>query len=173
MPKDEPAAPRIWAPWRAAYLKGDAPKVEGCLFCGAAALPEAGRRDGLVLDVGEDSLTMLNRYPYSGGHLMVAPRRHAASLEELTDAEHDGLFRAVRRALVALKETVRPEGVNVGINLGRAAGAGIAAHLHVHLVPRWVGDVNFMTAVAEARVISEALLASYDALSPRFTAGAP
>lgn len=159
---------QLWAPWRAAYIKGGGPKLAGCLFCLSARLGPEERREGLVLAVAEAGFVMLNRYPYAGGHLMVSPLRHVASPEELEDAEYDGLFRLVRASLVALKAELGPEGVNVGINLGQAAGAGIAAHLHVHLVPRWGGDANFMTAVAGARVISEALLASYDALLPRF-----
>lgn len=163
--------PRIWAPWRIAYLKGEVPAPRGCLFCIQGDLPPEERREALLLSIEENSLVMLNRYPYSGGHLMVAPRRHAASLEDLSLEEHDALFRKVRETLGILKQVVRPEGVNIGVNLGRAAGAGIEAHLHVHLVPRWIGDVNFMTAVADTRVISEALLSSYDTLLPYFNSG--
>lgn len=160
---------QLWAPWRAAYLKGEAPEVKGCLFCVSGQLEEEARREGLVLAVSRFGLVMLNRFPYAGGHLMVAPIKHISSLEELSEEEHDGLFRLVRFTLCALKAEVKPQGVNVGINIGAAAGAGIAAHLHIHLVPRWSGDVNFMTATAGARVISEALSASYDAFLPRFS----
>jgi ATP adenylyltransferase len=159
---------QLWAPWRAAYLKGEAPRIDGCLFCHVSQAEEGTRRDNLVLSVERFGFVMLNRFPYSGGHLMVSPLRHVASPEALTDEEYDGLFRLVRSSLVILKREIKPMGVNVGINLGEAAGAGIAAHMHVHLVPRWAGDANFMTAVAGVRVISEALYASYDALVAHF-----
>jgi ATP adenylyltransferase len=158
----------LWAPWRAAYLKGEAPKIEGCLFCHVSQAEADTRRDNLVLSVQRFGFVMLNRFPYSGGHLMVSPLRHIASPEELTDEEYEGLFRMVRSSLVILRKEIKPAGVNVGMNLGEAAGAGIAAHLHVHLVPRWPGDANFMTAVSGVRVISEALYGSYDALVDKF-----
>lgn len=161
---------QLWAPWRAAYIKGETPKSEGegCLFCRVSQAPAETHRDNLVLAVRAFGFVMLNRYPYSGGHLMVSPLRHIASPEELSETEYDGLFRLVRASLVLLKAELRPHGVNVGMNLGAAAGAGIAAHLHIHLVPRWSNDANFMTSVAGVRVISEALYASYDALVEKF-----
>jgi ATP adenylyltransferase len=159
---------QLWAPWRAAYIKGKAAPLPGCLFCLSGELAPEARREGLVLAVSAAGLVMLNRYPYSGGHLMVSPVRHVASPEELPAEEHDALFRLLRESLVILKRELRPQGVNVGINLGEAAGAGIAAHLHIHLVPRWSGDANFMTAVGGVRVISEDLASSYDALAPHF-----
>jgi ATP adenylyltransferase len=167
---------QLWAPWRAEYIKGEAPKIEGdalspskgCLFCYVSQTGAETHRENLVLTVRDFGFVMLNRYPYSGGHLMVSPLRHISSPEELSETEYDGLFRLVRVALVTLKGELRPHGVNVGMNLGAAAGAGIAAHLHVHLVPRWSNDANFMTSVAGVRVISEALYANYDALVDKF-----
>jgi ATP adenylyltransferase len=148
------------------YVGGDKPADGACIFCD---LPARGDpRENLVLHAGEHAVVMLNRYPYNSGHLMVAPRLHAADPLELSPEAWSGLMEELRRGLGALRETFRPEGVNVGANLGAAAGAGIAGHLHWHLVPRWSGDTNFMPIIAEVKVVPQHLLATYDLLKRRY-----
>lgn len=151
---------RIWAPWRMSYISNNTPD-HGCIFCPS----ENGDRDRLILARSDNALLMLNRYPYTGGHLMVAPLRHTAELDDLADAELLGLMQMLRKGRSLLRRVVNPDGFNVGINLGKAAGAGVEEHLHIHIVPRWNGDTNFMTIVGDVRVIPEALMAAYDQLS--------
>ncbi|MFN8641585.1 MAG: HIT domain-containing protein [Candidatus Binatia bacterium] len=152
----------IWAPWRMAYV--GAPKPGGCIFC--AAPGGADRQAALVLAVGEHVVVMLNRYPYANGHLMVAPRQHTADLSALAPAAHAALSEALRRTVALLQGALRPDGMNVGLNLGAAAGAGIADHLHWHLVPRWIGDTNFMPVIAEVHCIPEHLEAMWSGWRP-------
>ena len=154
----------LWAPWRMAYVGG--PATSGCIFCAALTADDA--RERLVLSTTSASVIMLNRYPYASGHLMVAPRRHTADLPGLAADEHADLAESLRRAMAVLEEALRPQGMNVGMNLGAAAGAGVVDHLHWHVVPRWIGDTNFMTTVAEARVMPRHLLDTYDRLRPMF-----
>jgi ATP adenylyltransferase len=135
-----------------------------CIFCSAS---EPGRPD-LVLARGRLSFVILNLYPYNNGHLMVVPNRHAPNLATLSGDEQTELMRLTRHAEIALTEAYAPHGINVGINLGKAAGAGVLDHLHVHLVPRWNGDTNFMTAIADARVLPEDLARSAEKLRPIF-----
>ena len=144
---------RLWAGWRSAYVSGSEP--EGCVLCGIVA-GDDDATSGVVWR-GRHSAAALNAYPYTSGHLMVMPARHLGELEDLTADESAELWEAVRSAVVALKAAYRPGGVNVGLNLGRAAGAGVPGHLHVHALPRWDGDTNFMTTAAGVRVIPEAL----------------
>jgi len=150
---------RLWAGWRSDYVAssgaGHPPDVE-CVFCGilGSGLPDD---ETYVLWRGEHSFAILNAFPYTSGHLMVMPLRHVGELEELSDDEGDELFRAARRAVAAVKSAYDPEGFNLGANLGRAGGAGVPGHLHVHVLPRWAGDTNFMTSVAETRVLPESL----------------
>ncbi|MEW6486858.1 MAG: HIT domain-containing protein [Thermodesulfobacteriota bacterium] len=157
----------VWAPWRIEYVRG--PKTRGCVFC--AALEAGADREHLVLHRGERAFVILNRYPYTAGHLMVVPNRHAAGLEDLGDAEAGEVWRLAVRARGALEAVLRPEGYNLGLNLGAAAGAGVRDHLHLHVVPRWVGDTNFMPVLGAVRVISQHLTEIYDSLAPRFAAG--
>jgi ATP adenylyltransferase len=147
-----------------AYIGGA--KQRSCIFC--AAVRGANPKRALVLARMPEAVVMLNRYPYANGHLMVAPRRHTSDLVGLAPASYRALMDVVQRATGILEEVFQPEGTNIGINLGRAAGAGIADHLHWHVVPRWNGDTNFMPMVAEVRVIPEHLEAVYDRLRPRF-----
>jgi ATP adenylyltransferase len=154
---------RLWAPWRMEYLVQEKP--DGCIFC-----HEGSARERLVLRTTPRALVMLNRYPYVNGHLMVAPRRHTADLAQLSDAEMLELFRTVALCREVLAASCAPDGFNIGVNLGKAAGAGVEDHLHVHVVPRWNGDNNFMSVVGDIRVVPEALLASYDRLLPFFAA---
>ena len=144
-----------------------APKSGGCIFCAA---PAADRKAALVLAASEHVLVMLNRYPYANGHLMVAPRRHSADLSALDAAAHTALSETLRRSIALLQATFRPDGMNVGLNLGAAAGAGFADHLHWHLVPRWNGDTNFMPVIAEVSCIPEHLEAMWERLVPVFGA---
>jgi ATP adenylyltransferase len=152
----------LWAPWRMAYI--GAPKPGGCIFCAATAA--ADRKAALVLAVSAHAVVMLNRYPYANGHVMVAPRQHTADLGALDPAAHAALGETLRRAIALLQANFRPDGMNVGMNLGAAAGAGIADHLHWHLVPRWIGDTNFMPVIAEVHCIPEHLDAMWERLAP-------
>ena len=159
-------SPRLWAPWRMEYIRG--PKEPGCIFCRYPQEEAAKHRERLILCQRADAYVMLNKFPFASGHLMVMPRRHASDLSELTPREHAALFELVRASAAALKVALNAEGLNVGVNLGPAAGAGIAEHLHVHVVPRWKGDQNFMPVVADVRVMPEALDATWARLHPYF-----
>jgi len=139
--------------------------ARGCIFCIAL---EGDRRERLLLGTTAASLVILNRFPYQNGHLMVAPRRHTASLTALPEAEHRDLAETLRRSIDTVAATFHPDGFNLGMNLGAAAGAGVVDHLHWHIVPRWAGDTNFMAAVAETRVIPQHLLETYDRLRAAF-----
>ena len=149
------------------YILG--PKDSGtCVFCGIETASEAERQGRLVVCTGRRAFVMMNRYPFAPGHLLVMPYRHVDSPDKLDAEEHDELFRLVRDATVRLKKAVRAEGLNVGMNLGAVAGAGVAAHLHVHIVPRWSGDTNFMPVLADTRIVSQALSETRDHLVPYF-----
>jgi len=152
------ALSRLWAPWRMPYLKKiTAPKKPGgCFFCDDAKAPRKDRKNLVVLR-GKTCFTLLNRYPYAGGHLLVAPLAHKAELGLLTPAERDELFAQIVRMQETLDRLMHPEGYNIGANFGRAAGAGVPGHLHVHVIPRWNGDTNFVTTVSDARVLPQAL----------------
>lgn len=153
---------KLWAPWRLEYI-AQADELEGCVFCieGEGGLAD---EDSLVVRRGEVALALLNKYPYSSGHLMVAPARHVGSFAELTDEEALEIHALARSALGALARVYGPEGFNLGWNLGRPAGAGIADHVHLHVVPRWSGDTNFMPVLADTKVIPEFLLETRDRL---------
>lgn len=150
----------LWAPWRIDYIRGE--KEQGCFLC--RMFDEQTDRENLILWRGKTCAIIMNRFPYTSGHLMVTPFRHIAGLEELTPEEDLELSRLTRRALSALRATLNPEGFNIGFNLGSAAGAGLKDHLHRHIVPRWVGDTNFMAVVGDTHVVPEALLQTYDLL---------
>jgi ATP adenylyltransferase len=155
---------RLWAPWRLAYVTSASGEPAGCIFC---HITDPGRSD-LIVARGRLSFVILNLYPYNNGHLMVVPNRHVPNLASMEPAELAELMQLTRRAEMALDEAYKPQGINVGINLGRPAGAGVADHLHVHLVPRWNGDTNFMTVVGNVRVVPEALDATKAKLEPIF-----
>lgn len=150
---------RLWAPWRLQYVSSAREKAEGCLFCQRAQEPCSA--ENMVLWRNEHALVMLNAFPYTNGHLMVAPVRHTADMNDLSDAELLAIARAVRDCVNLLKEAYRPDGFNIGVNLGRAAGAGIEDHIHWHIVPRWNGDTNFMPVLADVRVIPDSLENTY------------
>ncbi len=161
----------IWAPWRMEYIAG--PKAPGCIFCDFPAAPESDDRKNLVVHRSAHAFTCLNKYPYNSGHLMVIPRAHVWNLEALAADAYADLQEELRRAVAVLKATYRPEGLNVGMNLGKPAGAGIEEHLHWHVVPRWVGDNNFMPVIADQRVVPEALDDAWVKLHAGFQAAAP
>ena len=144
---------QLWAPWRLEYVAG-ADAAEGCIFCLAAAAPEA---ESLVVNRGEQAFCLLNKYPYASGHLMVAPYRHVAEFAELSGEEILELHRLAASGMGALAQTFAPQGYNVGWNLGRIAGAGVVDHVHLHVVPRWAGDTNFMPVLADVKVLPQHL----------------
>ena len=157
---------RLWAGWRSEYIESTVdppPDAPDCVFCAILASDQPDSETHVVWR-GERCAALLNAYPYTSGHLMVLPQRHVGELEAVVGEEGDELWEAVRRAVRALKAAYRPEGINVGANLGRAAGAGVPGHFHVHALPRWNGDTNFMTSVAEARVMPESLSRSWEKL---------
>ena len=155
---------RLWSPWRLPYVSG-AGEPQGCIFCQAL---ERGDADPLLLFRGRLAFVILNLYPYNNGHLMVVPNRHVATLTDARVDELAELMALTRHAEIALNEVYRPQGLNVGLNLGRPAGAGVADHLHVHVVPRWSGDTNFMSVVGSVRVLPEDLHATAARLKPVF-----
>jgi diadenosine tetraphosphate (Ap4A) HIT family hydrolase len=155
---------RLWAGWRSEYIEGVTgdPGRDECFFCALQALPDD---EALILERTDTTFTLMNAYPYTSGHLLVAPLRHEPTLIDLTTTEATDLMFAIQRANRALLDVYRPGGINVGANVGRAAGAGVPGHVHVHSLPRWDGDTNFMTSVAEARVLPESLRTSYEKLA--------
>ena len=152
---------RIFAPWRMEYIKGEKPN--GCVFCKSSI-----RCDEYLLHEGKTSFVMLNKYPYVSGHLMIIPARHTGKLEDLTPEERNEIFVLLDIAIKALKEAMNPEGFNIGMNIGKAAGAGVEEHIHVHVIPRWEGDTNFMSVVNDIRVIPENLCKTAAKLVPLF-----
>jgi ATP adenylyltransferase len=151
---------RLWSPWRMAYISG--PKPQNCVFC---QLPLENKDEAnLILYRGALCYVMLNRYPYNNGHLMVIPYRHVDTPLALEPATLADIIELDNLCLAALGEAMHPEGYNIGMNLGAAAGAGIKDHVHLHVVPRWTGDTNFMPVIGETRVISESLEATYSKL---------
>jgi diadenosine tetraphosphate (Ap4A) HIT family hydrolase len=164
----------LWAGWRYQYVTeaskaersgDDGDGADGCVFCRLAASGPPSPDTGVVWR-GELTFAVLNAYPYASGHLLVMPLRHVAELEQLTEDESNELWRTTRQAVVAITAAYDPDAINMGANLGRAAGAGIPGHLHLHVVPRWAGDTNFMTSVAGTRVLSEWLTDAWQRLNP-------
>jgi len=155
----------LWAPWRMEYILSNQEKGE-CIFCPGDDRSRDEAR--LILYVGSMSMVVMNRFPYINGHLLVAPVRHGPDLEFLSDEEMLDLLNMVRRSIAILKKEMDPEGFNVGLNLGRVAGAGVEEHVHFHIVPRWNGDTNYMTVFGEVRVIPEHIEKTYRKLLPHF-----
>lgn len=153
----------LFAPWRMDYIKSlQKPGAERCFLCDAAAVADQNQaRQTLVLWQTPHSVVLLNRYPYTNGHLLIAPRAHKADLEELSPEEKSDLLEQTTEAVALLRRAVSAQGFNIGINLGRCAGAGVPGHLHQHVVPRWAGDVNFMSVVGEVQVVPEAIAQLY------------
>ena len=154
----------LFAPWRYEYLVAD--KTGGCIFCEAAASADDG--ESLVVFRGERVFVILNRYPYNSGHLMVAPYEHTGDLVHFEKESAAELMHVTQRSVALLEQVYSPEAFNVGMNLGKPAGAGVPDHLHVHVVPRWNGDTNFMPVVAETKVLPESLEQTYERLAPLF-----
>ncbi len=154
----------LWAPWRIEYIK-KADKV-GCIFCQKPA--EESDVSNYILYRGQKNFIIMNSYPYNPGHLMIAPYRHIANLDELTKEELGEHHELVRRSVLVLTQVFKPDGFNIGMNLGRVAGAGIDKHIHSHIVPRWAGDTNFMPVIADTKVINEALDETYQKLAGKF-----
>jgi ATP adenylyltransferase len=156
---------QLWAPWRLAYISKEAPATNGneCFIC--KGLAENDDRRNLIVARTDVAAVVLNKYPYNNGHLLIAPRSHKGRLDELSGAETAELQELIRKMVAAIERIMRPDGFNVGLNLGKVAGAGLPGHLHWHVVPRWNGDTNFMPVVADVRVISQSLEAFYELLS--------
>jgi ATP adenylyltransferase len=152
----------MWAPWRIEYIKSE--KESGCVFCHALTI-----HDDLTLYKGDTTMVVMNKYPYINGHLLVAPIRHVSRLDQLSRDEMRDLLATVEKAIHIEKQIMNPDGFNVGLNLGKVAGAGIEAHLHFHVVPRWFGDTNALTVFADIRVIPEHLTATFNSLKPLFS----
>ncbi|MGA3067261.1 MAG: HIT domain-containing protein [Tepidisphaeraceae bacterium] len=159
--------PTLHAPWRMEYIRSLGQQDQSdCFLCQAAAVGSdpAARRDHLLLWDTELTIVVLNRFPYANGHLLIAPRLHKGEMEDLTDAENSDVARQTVAAMRLLRRAISAQGFNVGINIGRVAGAGLPGHLHQHLVPRWGGDINFMSIIGETRVIPQAIPQLYDEL---------
>jgi ATP adenylyltransferase len=160
----------LWAGWRREYIEEATARQRGqgdesdCVFCRLAASGEPSE-DNLVVWRGERTYVVLNAFPYASGHVLVLPLRHAGSLSDLTEGESAELWWATRRAVATIETAYEPDGMNMGANLGRAAGAGLPSHVHLHVVPRWAGDTNFMTSVADTRVLPETLALSWKRLT--------
>jgi len=155
---------RLWAPWRMKYIE-QADKTEGCIFC---TLPAENKdEEKLILHRGKTAFIMMNSFPYNNGHLMVAPFKHTADMQDLEDEELLEIQRLLRYAIRLLTETMHPDGFNIGVNLGLTAGAGVADHIHWHIVPRWNGDTNFMPVVADTKVLPDSLQSTYKKLKKK------
>jgi len=150
----------MWAPWRIEYIRS--PKHDGCIFCDFPK--ENHDKERLILYRGKHCFIIMNNYPYNPGHVMIAPYRHVGRWEDLTDYELLEMMQLSQLMIKALKKTMNPQGFNMGVNLGRVAGAGIDDHVHLHIVPRWNGDTNFMPVIADTKVIPESLEEAYDEL---------
>ncbi len=155
----------LWSPWRYQYV-ANIHNADGCVFCIDASTAKDAER--LILFRGQDHFIILNLFPYTCGHLLIAPYRHLSALSELSAEQNLELMELTQRAVAALRKIYRPDGFNLGMNLGKCAGAGIDQHLHLHIVPRWCGDANFMTVSGETRVLPEALQTTYLKLKPFF-----
>jgi ATP adenylyltransferase len=155
---------RLWAPWRMEYIDSAREGEGGCIFCDLPA--EGDDEKSYILIRSKRAFAILNKFPYNSGHLMIAPFRHVGEVEQLEDEEALDLHHLLQKSLKALKEAMKPDGFNIGMNLGQVAGAGIPDHLHWHVVPRWNGDTNFMPVVGETKVLPEQLAQSYEKLRP-------
>ena len=154
----------LWAPWRISYIRSEKPR--GCFLCDKPS--EDNDRENYILYRGVKNFILLNSYPYNPGHLLVAPYRHTGNMEELAEDERNEHFALVSRCISVLKKELDPEGLNIGANLGKVAGAGLADHFHSHIVPRWNGDTNFVPVLGDVRVVPQALADTYEALLGKF-----
>jgi ATP adenylyltransferase len=157
----------LWAPWRSTYVE-KIDQTSGCFLCDAVSQPEEKLRDNLVLYRGKKAFVIFNKYPYNAGHLMVAPTEHIGNFCLLDQETVLEIHRLTVVSIKALEEVIKPHGFNLGYNLGRSAGAGLESHIHLHIVPRWNGDTNFMPTIAQTKVISQDLWELYDRIKPSF-----
>jgi len=155
---------KLWAPWRIDYIR--APKHEGCIFCKKSQSTQD--RDNLVLYRGKESFVLMNLYPYSNGHLMVSPYKHTADTNEISQEGNQEIMNLVNKSMNILKNSMGADGFNFGANFGKAGGAGIEEHIHFHIVPRWIGDTNFMPVVGNTKVMVEGLKETWDSIIPQF-----
>lgn len=155
----------IWSPWRMEYIT-NTNKVDGCIFCIAQELEDSA--ENLIVFRGGRAYVILNRYPYTSGHLMVVPYQHQSNLEELDSATRSEMMELTARCMTVLRKIYNPQAFNIGANIGEAAGAGIKEHVHIHIVPRWAGDTNFMSTVGEARVLPESLERTFERVKQGF-----
>ncbi len=155
----------IWAPWRAAFILGK--KEKGCIFCKRMKMKDSVKN--LILFRGEKNFVILNKFPYNTGHTLVVPNRHTGQIEKLNAEEAIEFFDLVRKSVTAIKKALKPDSMNLGMNLGRGSGAGIPGHVHMHIVPRWQGDTNFMSVIGKTNVVSVPLEPVYDALRKEFS----
>ncbi|MCH8262505.1 MAG: HIT domain-containing protein [Proteobacteria bacterium] len=154
----------LWAPWRMEYILGE--KESGCIFC--TRINQDSDKENLILLRGGNNFVIMNKYPYNNGHLMVVPNRHTSEFDSLSDPEKLEMMNLVSKSMNVLKKTVNPDGFNVGMNIGKIAGAGIDDHLHFHIVPRWAADTNFMPVVGHTKIISEDLGETWERLKEVF-----
>ncbi len=154
----------LWAPWRMEYILGE--KESGCIFC--TRINQDSDKENLILLRGKNNFVIMNKYPYNNGHLMVVPNRHSSEFDSLSDPEKLEMINLVSKSMNVLKKTVNPDGFNVGMNIGKIAGAGIDDHLHFHIVPRWAADTNFMPVVGQTKIISEDLGETWERLKEGF-----
>ncbi len=160
---------RLWSPWRYRYVAGeDKETATRCIFCVLRDAPPTEDERNLIVHRARRNFIVLNLYPYTSGHLMIVPHEHVADLDAASKEVTDEMMDLAKKAQTVLREVYRPDGFNLGMNIGKAAGAGVAGHIHLHLMPRWVGDSNFMTTVGETRVLPEDLATTYAKLRPLF-----
>jgi len=158
---------RLWAPWRMTYIKGVNKEEDGCIFC---IKPQQNNdKENLLLFRGKKSFVLMNLFPYNNGHLMIIPYKHTSDILDIDKETSGEMWELLNLSKRVLTTVMNPEGFNIGMNIGRNAGAGIDQHIHLHIVPRWNGDTNFMPVTGETKVISQALNETYDALLPHFT----
>ena len=155
---------RLWAPWRMDYIR--TPKEDGCVFC--KKHQSTKDRDNLLLFRGEESFVLMNLYPYSNGHLMISPYKHTSNTNDISEIGNQEIMSLTNKSMEIIKNIMGADGFNIGANLGKAAGAGIEEHLHFHIVPRWIGDTNFMPVVGNTKVIVEGLQETWDSMKPQF-----
>ncbi|NNE67662.1 MAG: HIT domain-containing protein [Pyrinomonadaceae bacterium] len=157
----------LWSPWRYSYIKSDKESGTACIFCDLLNDP-ASDEEKYILHRAGHNFVILNIYPYIGGHLMIVPYQHLENVSAAGKDETDELMDLTKKTEEILREVYEPQGINIGMNLGKAAGAGVANHFHMHVLPRWIGDANFMTAIGETRTVPESLQTTYEKLAGRF-----